>query len=103
MILIPIIVLFVTNLILPAFVVAKFGWRGLIWGAVYMWISIYFSGVIQRYYYPQEERFGLGVWVVVGPIVTSVYCSICYCARQIALVALIKWRKRGIEGVRYRY
>ena len=69
-------VLFLVNFGLPVYIVARLGWRGVIIGASCMWVLVYASGEIQRAGNPQAERFGMGMWLVVGLIFTFLYCGI---------------------------
>jgi len=96
------ILLLVINFGLPIYLVARLGWRGIIAGALCMWVTVYFSGEIQRADDPRAERFGMGVWVAVGLLFTFIYCGIIYGARQLILFARARWGRFDVTKVKYR-
>ncbi len=67
-----------------------------------MWITVYFSGEIQRGGEPGAERFAMGAWVVVGLLFTFAYCGIIYGARQLILFARARWGSFDLTEVKYR-
>jgi hypothetical protein len=96
------ILLLVINLGLPIYLVARLGWRGLITGALCIWVTVYFSGEIQRAGDARAERFAMGVWVVVGLLFAFAYCGIIYGARQLILFARARWGSFDVTKVKYR-
>jgi hypothetical protein len=97
------IILFVIDLGLPIYLVARLGWRGVIAGAFCMWVTVYLSGEIQREGDPRADRFAMGVWIVVGLLFTIAYCAIVYGARQFVLFARARWGSLDVTKVRYRF
>lgn len=83
--------LLLANFGLPVYLVARLGWRGVVAGAFCMWVLVFASGEIQRASDPQAERFGLGMWLVVGLPFTFLYCGITYGVRQFILYARARW------------
>ena len=95
-------VLFLVNFGLPVYIVARLGWRGVIIGAFCMWVLVYASGEIQRAGNPQAERFGMGMWLVVGLIFTFIYCGITYGVRQFILFARARWGGLDVTKIKYK-
>src|SRR5947209_10116178 len=69
----------------PAYLVVRAGWRGLMVAAPFMWLSALLAGEIQRTGGLAGERFGVAVWIVFGWLVSLGYCGIIYAVRQLAL------------------
>lgn len=67
-----------------------------------MWVLVYASGEFQRASDPQAERFGMGMWLVVGLPFTFIYCGITYGARQLILYARGRWCGLDITKVKYK-
>jgi hypothetical protein len=94
--------LFLANFGLPGYLVARLGWRGVVAGAFSMWVLVYASGEIQRASDPQADRFGMGMWLVVGLPFTFIYCGITYGIRQFILFALARWGGLNITQMKYK-
>lgn len=95
-------ILWVVNFGLPLYLVARLGWRGLVFGTLAMWVLVYASGEIQRAIHPHPSRFGMGLWFAVGWLVTSGYCGIVYGLRQFILHASIRWGLLDAGKLKYR-
>ena len=86
----------------PAYLVIRGGWRGLVVAIPVMWISGYLTGEIQRAGDSVAERFGIAVLIVGGCTVSLAYCGLIYVLRQFALF-LASHLGSGIAiNVRYR-
>ena len=96
------IALLLANFGLPVYLVALFGWRGIVAGAFCMWVLVYASGEIQRASDPQTERFGMGMWLVVGLPFTFLYCGITYAVRQLILSARARWGCLDVTKIKYK-
>lgn len=92
------IALFIVSFGLPLYFVIRFGWRGVVVGAICMWVIVYASGAIQRASDPQAERFGMGMWLVIGLPFTVIYCDAAYGVRQFILYA--RTRLCSLDGKR---
>lgn len=93
--------LLLANFGLPAYLVARLGWRGVVAGAFCMWVLVYASGEIQRASDPQADRLGMGIWLVFGLPFTFIYCGFIFGVRQFILYACARWG--GIDGSKMKY
>ena len=93
--------LLLANLGLPIFLVARLGWRGVVAGAFCMWGLVYASGEIQRASDPNAERFGMGLWLLVGLPFAFIYCGITYGVGKFILYARVRWGR--LEATRMKY
>lgn len=94
--------LLLANFGLPAYLVARLGWRGVVTGAFCMWVLVYASGEIQRAGDPQAERFGMGMWLIVGLPFSFIYCGIAYGIRQLILYARGRWGGLDVTKMKYK-
>ena len=94
--------LFFANFGLPAYLVARLGWRGVVAGAFCMWVLVYASGEIQRASDPQADRFGIGMWLVVGLPFSFIYCGLAYGVRQAIFSARARWGGLDVTTVKYK-
>ena len=77
------ILIFVLVFGLPAYIVLRAGWRGVIAGSLTMWCIGYLVGVLERAGEPKSESLGMAVWIVLGWLVSLVYCGAIYGAREL--------------------
>ena len=96
------ILLVVVVMGVPAYLVVRGGWRGLVVATPIPWISVFLAGEIQRAGDPGAERFGLAVWIVAGWLVSLVYCVTIYGLRQVALFFASRLGSVSATKVRYR-
>ncbi len=75
----------------PAYLVIRGGWRGLVVAIPVMWISGYLAGEIQRAADPVAERFSMAVWIVSGCVLSLASCGLIYGVRQLALFWHLVW------------
>lgn len=86
----------------PAYLVIRGGWRGLVVAIPVMWISGYLAGEIQRAADPVAKRFAMAVWIVSGCVLSLAYCGLIYGARQLALFLASRLGIGVAIKVRYR-
>ena len=86
----------------PAYLVVRAGWRGVVVAVPFMWISAFLAGEIQRAGDLAGERFGLAVWIVIGWLVSLAYCGLIYGVRQLALFSTCRLGSSAATRVRYR-
>jgi hypothetical protein len=78
---------------LPIYLVIRFGWRGVFMGAFAMWVLGFLAGELQRAGEPKSESLGPAVWIVMGWLVSLIYCAIVLGARQVVHLILRKTKK----------
>jgi len=58
---------------LPAYLVIRFGWRGIFFGAAVMWAIGYLPLHIEQVREPHES-LGIAIWITTGWLCGLVYC-----------------------------
>ena len=68
---------------LPAYLVVRLGWRGIFFGAPFVWGFECLMGVLEQARDPHES-LAIAVWIVAGWLVGLVYCFLVLGMRELA-------------------
>jgi len=84
------IFLVIISLGIPFYFIIRWNGKGVLYGTLAMWFMVYAIGEGQRAGNPYTERFGLGVWVFIGWLLSFIYCLFIYCGKKL----FIKYKKQ---------
>jgi hypothetical protein len=81
---------------LPAWLVLRFGFFGILPGVISFWGLVFLAGEIQYARHPESRGIGSAIWILAGWFYGFAYCLLLWGVRGLVLFAMAK--VRNLEG-----